>query len=32
MGVIEIPQKNTAPSKMRILIEIERMPDSITDS
>lgn len=32
LGVIEIPQKNTKPSKLRILIEIGRMPDSITDS
>jgi hypothetical protein len=32
MGVIEIPQKNTEASKLCILIEIGRMPDSITDS
>jgi hypothetical protein len=32
MGVIEIPQKNTESSKLRILIEIERMPHSITDT
>jgi hypothetical protein len=32
MGVIEMPQKNTEPSKLRILIEIGRMPHSISDS